>query len=183
MLRCQLEAQRNDQVSQAEYTHAFLNCLIQRHDLVNMMATDQSINGVPSELLDQLKQASLPSQSALALLSIQEQNHLLRELIWICGHGAIRWYREQGLSNQGRQWQPRMQLSRLHWSESYLQAALALLTSTDPSADLLRFVTSGGCCEAEQIQHNLALFLELQAAILCRHKEDEHYAALNTPLR
>lgn len=178
-LQRQIEEQRKDQTSQASYTQTFLECLIRRHDLPNMIAHDQRIEGTPTELLDQLKNGSIPEKTALSLLSVQEQEHLVRELIWICGHGAIRWYREQGLSEQGCSWEPETSLSRLQWSESYIHAALALLTSSDPSMEFLHLATSRGHTETEKLQHNLLLFAELQAAILCRHEEDKRYARIN----
>ena len=178
-LRGQLAEQRSLQQVIANRTEAFLACLIERHDLPNCLAEDQVLEGIPSAVLMELKHGRIPSLDALALLSSQDHALLIRELVWICGHGAIRWYREQGLSSMGESWELENALSTVGWSETYVRAALALLLSSDPPSELLSLIMPPTPSSHDQIERNKSIYLYLEDAILRRHLEDVRYIAIN----
>ena len=178
-LSAQLNEQGNMQRMMADQTSAFLRCLIDRHDLQNCLAKDQELDGIPGSLLTQLRLGVLPSLDTLALLSPEDHALLIREMVWICGHGAICWYREQGMSCNGNQWILEDDLSTVGWSETYVRAALALLLSCDPPLDLLRLLMPTLPSEHEQIDRNKSVYLHLEDAILSRHLEDLRYAVIN----
>lgn len=174
-LQSQLQAQRLRQSQMATYTEAFLGCLIDRHDLDRCLSADQIMEGIPRRILTTIQRGQTPSVDDLQQLSVEAQQLLIRELVWISGHGAIRWYREQGLSDQGTQWEPRDDLTPVEWTVSYVRAALALLLSSDPSDELLALIMPDHGDSDQQIRRNRTIYLELQAAILKRHQEDVHY--------
>jgi hypothetical protein len=178
-LHGQLAEQRSLQQVMAERTEAFLACLIERHDLPNLLAEDQTLEGIPRAVLIELKHGHIPSLDDLALLSPQDHGLLIRELVWICGHGAIRWYREQGLSSMGESWDLEKGLSTVGWSETYVRAALALLLSADPPLELLSLIMPPTHSSQDQIERNKSIYLYLEDAILRRHLEDVRYAVIN----
>ena len=103
-LQGQIAVQRTYQHGLAQRTCSYLQCLVDRHDLPNFLADDQCLEGIPCEILQLLKNGKIPKTRDLAVLSQKDHALLIRELVWICGHGAIRWYREQGLSPLGNSW-------------------------------------------------------------------------------
>lgn len=181
-LHRQVEHLRGQQHKQSSYTSAFLDCLVYRHDLPNMMAEDQSIEGVPDSVLRALRRGDVPTESELARLSLEDQNRLIRDLVWIAGHGAIRWYREQGLSDHGSQLvlgECMNEWTTEDWAASYVRAALALLLACDPSPDLMDLMIDAEVPGITPLERLRRIYAELELAILSRHVEDGNSQQVN----
>ena len=103
---------RKEGEDSTEFTLEFLQCLMVRHNLGFSIPTDFSDPDVPQIIFETLTSGELPTKEQILLMDSDTQNHLIIELIWLCGMYAIHNY-------------------SVEWGEDYLESILAML-DVDP---------------------------------------------------
>lgn len=178
-----------------DFTLRYIECLMYRHALKECIPDEVELDFVPEQIMDHLKGGTIPTKEELIILSPDEQNQLIFELIWICGMGALASYgadedevtiedddtgEERSVTTFDIILQMRNE-SMAHYSATYIIAALSLLMAQIPSRLLVKSLTKNYEDSEEQIQSNMNIFIELASAVLDRYREDMAYYEDVTP--
>lgn len=168
-----------------DFTYEFIECLIKRHDLVQIIHEEHEFEDVPQEITDLIKKGEVPSKELLSMLDIDTQDGLIKDLVWVCGMGAIAWYSENDPTYEDADPKPFDEIIEMpnvspgHHSASYIIAALALLTGGIPSQPLIIAITNDFDCTEEQMYRNAFYYSDFCFSILRRYKEDIEYLTPN----
>lgn len=164
-----------------DFTLEYLECLMNRHDLMESIPQDFELDDVPDIILDTLRKGEIPTKDQIILMDTQVQNYFLFELIWLCGMTAVAYYTsdEQNEDNE----EPNtfdvimsmLQISPGHATGCYLISVFTLLMGQLPTESMISNITNGFSDDFEQCQKNMDYFVELSSAVLTRYKEDRLY--------
>lgn len=181
------------------FTLRFIECLMYRHSLKECLLEDTEFDFVSDHIMEKLKSGIIPTEEELIILSPDEQNQLLFELIWFCGMGALASYgadEDNILYGEDEERNGDEEESNVttfdvildmrnqsigHYSATYIIAALSLLMSQIPSRLLVESITNNYNDSEDQIQSNMNIFIELSSAILDRYREDMAYYDRDVP--
>lgn len=168
-----------------QFTVEFIDCLLKRHDLANMLQIDQDFEDVPSSIVELVFKGSCPTKEQISTLDIDTQDAFIKDLVWICGMGAVSWYCDHEKQYQEMETKPFDEIIKMptlsigHHSASFIIAALVLLTSTIPTQILIESITNNFDSSQEQLEKNAIIYNDLCYSILKRFKEDLNYFNLN----
>jgi hypothetical protein len=161
------------------FTRKYLECLIKRHDLQNIIFEEQEFEDVPDEITELLKKGEVPSEEQIAMIDEETQDYLLKECVFICGMGAVAYYSEtEEDSDEPSEFDHILEMtnaSPAHYVAVHLIAALTLLFCRIPSFEMIQLLTKDFDQSEEQIQSNLELYNEFCLSVYNRYVEDEEY--------
>lgn len=164
-----------------EFTMQFLECLLKRHDLGNVIHDEHEFDDTPDEVNDALKKGELPKKEDLAKMTTDAQDYLIKDCVYMCGLGAISWYGENLPVYEDIDPKPFDEIIQMpdispgHHTASYLVAAFALLHADIPSQRMIELLTNEFDSSQEQLEANMEFYNELCVTILTRYKEDLEY--------
>jgi len=161
------------------FTRKYLECLIKRHDLQNIIFEEQEFEDVPDEITELLKKGEVPSEEQIAMIDEETQDYLLKECVFICGMGAVAYYSQtEEDSDEPSEFDHILEMtnaSPAHYVAVHLIAALTLLFCRIPSFEMIQLLTKDFDQSEEQIQSNLELYNEFCLSVYNRYVEDEEY--------
>ena len=166
-----------------KFTREYLECLIKRHDLKNIIHEDHEFDNVPVTILDSLKNGIVPSEEELCLIDSETQDYLIKDCVYMCGLGAICWYCDNIPDYKELQPSPFDEILEMstvspgHYTASYIIAGLTLLMSDLPSQEIVEVMTNNFDSSEDQVERNFNLFNEICVSILKRYMEDKEYYA------
>ena len=165
----------------SKFTAKFLECLIKRHDLENIIYEEQTFEDVPDEVTELLKKGQVPSEEQIALMDEETQDYLCKECVFICGMGAVAYYsqtEEEEEDDEPSEFDVIMEMcnqSPGHYVATYLIAAFTLLFARIPSFELIQLLSKDFDSSEENLQEGLEIYSELCLSIYNRYLEDEEY--------
>lgn len=179
-----------------DFTLRYIECLMYRHSLPECIPAEAELDFCSDVIFDQLKNGIIPTKEELIIMSAEEQNQLVFELIWFCGMGALVAYGadEDSLMLEESEEDEISEISTFemilsmrnqsmaHYSATYIIAALALLMCQIPSHTLIASLTNNYEDSESQIQANMNIFMEFASAILDRYQEDQAYFSRDVSL-
>lgn len=160
------------------FSHEFFKCLIERHNLSNMIYEDHEFEDVPDFITEKLVRGEVPTVDQIKLMDADVQDYLLKDCIWICGMGAISWYSDNLDEYKDMQPSPFEHFLELpdispgHYTASFICTGLTLLMSDIPSQQLIETLTNNFDSSDEQLEKNMVIFNEICLSILRRYQED-----------
>lgn len=164
-----------------EFTIQFLECLLKRHDLANVLHDEHEFDDAPDEVNQALKRGELPKKEDLAKMDTDAQDYLMKDCVYMCGLGAISWYGDNLPQYEELDPKPFDEIIQMpdispgHHTASYIVAALALLHADIPSQRMIELLTNEFDSSPEQLEENMEFFNELCVTILKRYQEDLEY--------
>ena len=167
------------------FTVDFLECLMKRHDLENMLQHDQEFENIPQEIIVKITKGQCPTFEEILPFDIDTQDNFIKDLVWICGMGAISWYCDNEEQYKNMDPKPFDEIIKMpemspgHYSASFLIAAMTLLTASIPTQAFISQLTNDLDDSDEQIEKNTITYSDLCFSILKRFKEDLSYFKLN----
>lgn len=168
-----------------KFTVEFIDCLLKRHDLQNMIQNDQEFENIPQSLVEKIFNGEVPTFEELFPIDIDSQDAFIKDLVWICGMGAISWYCDNEEQYKDMDPKPFDEIIKMpeisvgHHSASFIIAALVLLTATVPPSMVIELLTNDFDSGEEQLEKNAIIYNDLCFCILKRFKEDLNYFAIN----
>lgn len=157
-------------------TYDIIECLFVRHNLAGILSQKQEFDGVPEEIVEKIKSGILPSKDELSTLSVESQDILIKQLVWICGMGTIAWYsrkwEEDGLDSPFKFIASMCDVDEGHYAATYLIAAFTLLLGHIPSPHLIETLTNNYSSTQESLDSTIEIFNELCISIISRYNED-----------
>lgn len=174
------EVKKENQES-SNFTRSFLECLIKRHDLSNIIHEEHVFEDVPEIINQKLKKGEVPSESEIAEMDIDTQDYLIKDCVWVCGMGAIAWYSQNDEFYENVDPNPFEEIIKMpdisigHHSASYIVAAFALLHCGIPSQEMVSAITNNFDSSQEQIEKNNMYYSDLCYSIFKRYQEDLEY--------
>jgi hypothetical protein len=164
-----------------EFTMQFLECLLKRHDLGNVLHDEHEFDDAPDEVNEALKKGELPKKEDLAKMDTDAQDYLMKDCVYMCGLGAISWYGDNLSQYEELDPKPFDEIIQMpdispgHHTASYIVAALALLHADIPSQRMIELLTNEFDSSPEQLEENMEFYNELCVTILKRYQEDLEY--------
>jgi hypothetical protein len=163
-----------------EFTHEFLTCLMERHDLKESLLESISFEDIPNEIIKSLIEGVVPSKDVLISLDPDTQRNLVYRLVWICGMNAIDYYTgelpvEEGEISILEAVIEMTEISETRYVVSHIIAAYTLLMSRLPSVEFIESITNELDESPEQFQKNIDMFVELSGSLVTRWREDQAY--------
>ena len=164
-----------------EFTIQFLECLLKRHDLGNVIHDEHEFDDAPDEVNEALKKGELPKKEDLAKMTVEAQDYLVKDCVYMCGLGAISWYGDNLPQYEDIDPKPfdeiivMPDISPGHHTASYIIASLALIFSSIPSQRTIELLTNNFDSSPEQLEENMELFNEFCVTIVKRYREDLEY--------
>lgn len=163
------------------FTIKFIECLLERHDLQNMMDAEYTFEDIPDSIIQHVRNGEVPSKEEIESLSLDDQDFLIKDFIFICGMGAISYYSDN--IDAYKEMDPKPfdaiikmpNMSPAHHTACYIVAALALLLADIPTQSMVESLTNNFDCSEEQIENNVFLFNDLCTSIIKRYSEDKVY--------
>jgi hypothetical protein len=169
-----------------EFTMEYLECLLKRHDLANILHEDCEFDETPDEVVEALRKGELPKKEDVARMSMEAQDYLIKDCVYMCGLGAISWYGDNLPGYEEIEPKPFEEIITMpdispgHHTASYIVAGLTLLFADIPSQRTIELLTNNFDSSEEQLQENMEYFNEVCVMILKRYKEDlEYYCEQN----
>jgi len=164
-----------------EFTTEYLECLLKRHDLGNVIHEDHEFDDTPDEVNGALKKGELPKKEDLAKMTTDAQDYLIKDCVYMCGLGAISWYGENLPEYEDIDPKPFDEIINMpdispgHHTASYIIAGLTLLFADIPSQRTIELLTNSFDSSPEQLEENMEYFNEVCLMILKRYQEDLEY--------
>ena len=164
-----------------EFAMQFLECLLKRHDLANVLHEEQKFDDTPDEVSEALKKGELPQKEDLAKMTTEAQDYLLKDCVYMCGLGAISWYGENLPEYDDLELKPFDEIIQMpdispgHHTASYIVAGLTLLCADIPSQRTIELLTNNFDSSPEQLEENMEYYNEICVMILKRYQEDLEY--------
>ena len=166
-----------------EFIQGFLECLLRRHDLAEIIHEDHEFDDTPEEVTQALKEGRVPNEEDLKKMTTSAQDFLGKDCVHMCGLGAISWYSEnmipyKDMEDEEKPFHQILEMSGVspgHQAGVYLISAFALLMGNVPPPDMIIAITNDFDSSQEQIEANMDLYNELCVAIYQRYKEDLGY--------
>ena len=161
----------------SEFTRNFIKCLMYRHNLQSTLPEDFEIDDVPSSIIETISSGEIPTIDSLNILSEDDKNWLLIQLIWVAGLGAIYNYCQQdeiveGGDNTFDIVLAMMDVSEAHCSGCYVLCALTLLMAKLPPLEMIELITNDFSDNPEAIEKSKETFYQLSSGIISRYMED-----------
>ena len=163
------------------FTRDFIECLLKRHDLKEMLSYDFDHEDIPDSIMEYIRKEEVPPKEELEVLDAEQQDFLLKDFIFMCGMGAIAYYSDHNPIYKDMDPKPFDSIIKMpdmspgHHTASYIVAALALLLSDIPAQDMTEALTNNFESSEDQLEKNVLLFNELCVSILKRYMEDKAY--------
>lgn len=167
------------------FTVDFIDCLIKRHDLGNMLQPDQVFEDIPQEMVEKMAKGQCLTFEELFPFDIDTQDNFIKDLVWICGMGAISWYCDNEEQYKDIDPKPFDEIIKMpemsvgHHSASFIIAALVLLTAAVPPQIIIEQLSNNFDSSQEQLEKNAIVYNDLCYCILKRFKEDLNYFNIN----
>jgi len=164
-----------------EFTTQYLECLLKRHDLGNVIHEDHEFDDTLDEVNEALKKGELPKKEDLAKMTTDAQDYLIKDCVYMCGLGAISWYGENLPEYEEIDPKPFDEIINMpdispgHHTASYIIAGLTLLFADIPSQRTIELLTNSFDSSPEQLEENMEYFNEVCLMILKRYHEDLEY--------
>ena len=164
-----------------EFSLQFLECLLRRHDLKNILHEDHVFEDTPDEVTEALKKGEIPKKEDLAKMTAEAQDYLIKDCVYMCGLGAISWYGDNLPQYEDHDPKPfdeiidMPDISPGHHTASYIIAAFALIFADIPSQRMIGLLTNNFDSSQEQLEENMEHYNELCITILKRYHEDLEY--------
>ncbi len=166
-----------------EFIKGFLECMLRRHDLAEILHKDHEFHDTPEEVTQALKEGRVPNDEDLNKMTTEAQDFLGKDCVHMCGLGAISWYSEnmapyKDMEDDEKPFYRIMEMSSIspgHQAGVYLICAFALLMGNIPPPDMIERITNDFDSSQEQLQANMDLYNELCVAIYQRYTEDLSY--------
>lgn len=164
-----------------EFTMQYLECLLKRHDLGNVIHEQHEFDEAPEEVNQALRNGILPSKEDLSKMTTEAQDYLVKDCVYMCGLGAISWYGENLPQYEKIDPKPFDEIVNMpnispgHHTASYIVAGLALLFADIPSQKMVELLTNNFDSSPDQLQENVEQFNEICITILKRYQEDLEY--------
>ena len=164
-----------------EFTTQYLECLLKRHDLGNVIHEDHEFDDTLDEVNEALKKGELPKKEDLAKMTTDAQDYLIKDCVYMCGLGAISWYGENLPEYEDIDPKPFDEIINMpdispgHHTASYIIAGLTLLFADIPSQRTIELLTNSFDSSPEQLEENMEYFNEVCLMILKRYQEDLEY--------
>lgn len=162
----------------AQFTSLFLECLIKRHDLQNILSPEQEFEDVPREVVESILRGEVPSEEQINLMSQETQDYLLKECLFICGMGAVAYYSSVEESDGPSKFDNILEMSNQspgHYVAMYLIAAFTLLFARIPSFEFIQLLCKDFDSSEENLEKGLDLYTELCLSVYNRYLEDKDY--------
>lgn len=164
-----------------EFSLQFLECLLRRHDLANILHEDFEFDDTPDEVTEALKKGEIPKKEDLDKMTTEAQDYLVKDCVYMCGLGAISWYGDNNPEYKEIDPKPFDEIIEMpdtssgHHTASYIVAGLTLLFADIPSQRTIELLTNNFDCSLEQLEENMEYYNELCITILKRYHEDLEY--------
>lgn len=162
-----------------KFTHGFLECLIKRHDLKNIIYEEQQFEDVPDQITQCLKDGKIPTEDQLSVMDIEIQDALIKECVFICGMGAVAFYSETSENEEERTvFDDILDMSEEspgHYLGMHLISVLTLLFCRIPSHELIVTLTKNFDSSQENLESCLELYNEFCLSLYNRFVEDKEY--------
>lgn len=164
-----------------EFTINYLECLIKRHDLGNVIHDEHEFDEAPDEVNEALKKGELPKKEDLAKMTTDAQDYLIKDCVYMCGLGAISWYGDNLPQYQDMDPKPFDEIIKMpdlspgHHTASYIVSGLTLLFADVPSQKMIASLTNNFDSSPDQLEENMEYFNEICVLILKRYQEDLEY--------
>jgi hypothetical protein len=71
-----------------KFTRKYLECLIKRHDLHNIIYKEQEFEDVPDEITELLRGGEVPSESQIEMMDEETQDYLLERMCLYLWYGS-----------------------------------------------------------------------------------------------
>jgi hypothetical protein len=164
-----------------ELAFAYLECLLTRHDLANVIHEDHEFDDAPDEVNAALKKGELPKKEDLSKMTTEALDYLVKDCVYMCGLGAISWYGDNLPEYEEVNPKPFDEIINMpdispgHHTASYIIAGLTLLFADIPSQRTIELLTNNFDSSPEQLEENMEYFNEVCVMILKRYQEDLEY--------
>jgi hypothetical protein len=164
-----------------EFTLEFLECLLKRHDLANVLHEEQEFEDTPDEVTEALKKGEIPKKEDLVKMTTEAQDYLVKDCVYMCGLGAISWYGDNLPEYAEIDPKPfdeiivMPDISPGHHTASYIVAGMTLLTADIPSQRMIELLTNNFDSSPQQLEENMEFYNEICVMILKRYHEDLEY--------
>lgn len=164
-----------------EFSLAFLDCLLNRHDLANVLHDEHEFDETPDEVNEALKKGELPKKEDLAKMTTDALDYLIKDCVYMCGLGAISWYGDNIPMYEDMDPKPFDEIIKMpdispgHHTAAYIVAGLALLCADIPSQKMIKHLTNDFDSSQGQLEENMEFYNELCLMILRRYHEDLEY--------
>lgn len=174
------EVKQEQEVSN-NFTQEFLECLLKRHDLQNLITDEQNFQDVPDTIVEDLREGIVPSIEKLSVIDVATQDYLLKDCVWLCGMASVAFYSDNNSQYQHDDPKPfdeiikMPEISPAYHTGSYIVAALTLLMGEIPSQNIVTALTNNFDDSENQLERNVELYNELCVSILRRYQEDQDY--------
>jgi hypothetical protein len=183
LLQSRIEQIKEEGKESSEFVHNYIKCLMDRHDLQSCMPNDTEIQDIPDSIIQSIIEGEVPTIDALNMISEEDKNWLLIQLVWICGMAAIAVYcDDEETDDDGSTFDAilsMMDVSEAHFAGCYLICALALLMCKIPPIEMIEAMTDDFSDRPEIIQRSKELFYQLSSGIYSRYEEDLMYYGNN----
>jgi len=164
-----------------EFSLKFLECLLNRHDLKNILYEDHEFDDTPDEVTEALKKGEVPKKEDLSKMTAEAQDYLIKDCVYMCGLAAISWYGDNLPEYENINPKPFDEIIEMpdispgYHTASYIVAGLTLLFADIPSQRTIELLTNGFDSSPEQLEENMEYFNEICVTILKRYQEDLQY--------
>lgn len=162
-----------------QFTREYLECLLKRHSLKEIIYEEHEFEDVPTEITDLLKNGEIPTEDQIAQMDDETQDYLLKECVFICGMGAVAFYCQTEEENEEpTEFDYIMAMadqSPGHYVAMYLIAAFTLLFARIPSFEMIQLIAKDFDSSEENLQQGLELYNELCLSIYNRYMEDKEF--------
>lgn len=182
LLQSRIEQIKEEGKESSEFVHNYIRCLMDRHDLQSCIPADTEIQDIPDSIIQTIVDGEVPTIEALNMISEEDKNWLLIQLVWICGMAAISVYCEDEESEDSDEEESTfdailamMDVSEAHFAGCYLVCALTLLMCKIPPFEMVEAMTDDFSDKPEIILRSKELFYQLCSGIYSRYEEDLMY--------
>jgi hypothetical protein len=165
----------------SEFTLNFIKCLMYRHNLKFAIPEDFEIDDIPTSIIETIVSGEIPTIDSLNILSEDDKNWLIIQLIWVCGLAAIYNYcQDEEVVEDGESTfdvvLAMMDVSEAHCSGCYVLCALTLLMAKLPPLEMIELITNDFSNNPMSIERSKEVFYQLSSGIISRYMEDlVHY--------
>lgn len=162
-----------------KFSHVFLECLLKRHDLKNIIYEKHQFENVPDEVTQCLKDGKIPTEEQLSVMDAETQDYLIKECVFICGMGAVAFYSETSEDEEQKTvFDDILEMSNespAHFVGMHMISVLTLLFCRIPSYDLIETLTNNFDSSQKNLEYCLDIYNEFCLSLYNRFLEDKEY--------
>lgn len=182
-LQSRIAEVKQESEESTEFIKGFLECLLRRHDLAEILHKDHEFHDTPEEVTKALKEGRVPEEEDLKKMTTEAQDYLGKDCVHMCGLGAISWYSDnmvpyKDMDDEEKPFTQILEMGSLsagHQAGVYLICAFALLMGNIPPPEMIMALTNNFDSSHEQLEANMDLYNHLCVAIYQRYTEDLGY--------